>query len=199
MIEIIRNKSIRKTIAVISAICILIIIFLSPLQAYIYDIETYMDLYDNNNVFSIIEKDEAVKLTKGIIGLLKNGDNIEEFKLKSKLPFFTLNEISHLYDVRTLVQKFLTTFYISTLLFIICIILIIQKNYLLFLKNISYIFIFSSCIVIFIILLLYFFSNYFIILFEKFHYIFFPQGNWAFPEGSLLITLLPLNFFYDFL
>ena len=46
--------------------------------------------------------------------------------------------------------------------------------------------------------LLYFLGNNFWALFEKFHYIFFPQGNWAFPEGSLIITIFPFGFFYDF-
>jgi uncharacterized membrane protein len=46
--------------------------------------------------------------------------------------------------------------------------------------------------------MLYFFGNNFISLFENFHYIFFPQGNWAFPEGSLIITIFPFGFFYDF-
>ena len=59
-------------------------------------------------------------------------------------------------------------------------------------------FLISSSVFIFFVLLLYFFGNNFLELFENFHLIFFPQGNWAFPEGSLIITIFPFGFFYDF-
>ena len=32
----------------------------------------------------------------------------------------------------------------------------------------------------------------------QFHYIVFPNGNWAFPAGSTLIGLFPEAFFYNF-
>jgi len=32
-------------------------------------------------------------------------------------------------------------------------------------------------------------------LFTAFHQLFFPQGNYAFPASSMIITLFPLNFF----
>jgi uncharacterized membrane protein len=66
------------------------------------------------------------------------------------------------------------------------------------LKNISLSALISSAILISLFILLYFFGNNFWALFEKFHYIFFPQGNWAFPEGSLIITIFPFGFFSDF-
>ena len=56
----------------------------------------------------------------------------------------------------------------------------------------------SSTVLICLFILLYFFGNNFWALFDKFHYIFFPQGNWAFPEGSLIITIFPFGFFSDF-
>ncbi len=34
-------------------------------------------------------------------------------------------------------------------------------------------------------------------LFTWFHKIFFPQGNWQFPAGSLLIATFPLDFFVN--
>lgn len=198
MFEIIKNKPLAKALAVLCAVLLVIIIFLIPLRAYIYNSGTYMNLYEKNDVFSEIDKDDAIKLTAGIISLLRYGSNIDEFRLKSSYSFFTSDEISHLYDVRILIQKFLITLYACIVLFLIFAFLIIQKSVLSYLKNISNIFIGSSCIVILLILLLYFFSSNFIFIFERFHHLFFPQGNWAFPEGSLLITLLPLNFFYDF-
>ncbi len=198
MIEIIRNKKLKKIIIALSSVILSFIILLIPLRLNVYNEKTYTDLYKKNGVFNEINENDALKLTSGIIRLLKKGEKIEIFDLKSNFSFFTNDEINHLYDVRTLIQKILMLLEISMVFFFIFLVLLIQKNIFLFLRNISLIFIFSSCFVFFLITLLYFLSSNFISIFERFHLIFFPQGNWAFPEGSLLITLLPLNFFYDF-
>ena len=198
MIKIIKNKKIKKLIIALGAVSLFIIIILVPLRLNIYNIETYKNLYEKNNVFNDVNQNDALKLTSGIIKLLKNGENIERFALKSSFSFFTDDEISHLYDVRLLIQKILMLLYISMMIFFIFILLLFQKRFFLFLKDVSLVFIFSSCFTILLIVLLYFFGTNFITLFEGFHQIFFPQGNWAFPEDSLLITLLPLNFFYEF-
>jgi len=196
--EIIKKNSLRRIIYALCVILLIIIILLLPLRIYIYNVKTYIKLYENNNVFSEIDREDAAKLTMAVIDLLRYGNNIHKFELNSQSSFFTTDEIAHLYDVRILIQKFLITLYVSTVLFAVFIILLIRKNVFFFIKQVSDIFLFSSCIVIFLILLLYFLSSNFIFIFDRFHHIFFPQGNWAFPEGSLLIALLPLNFFYDF-
>jgi uncharacterized membrane protein len=77
-------------------------------------------------------------------------------------------------------------------------ILLVEKKPKRFLKNISLSAMISSAVLICLFALLYFLGNNFWALFDKFHYIFFPQGNWAFPEGSLIITIFPFGFFYDF-
>jgi len=56
----------------------------------------------------------------------------------------------------------------------------------------------SSGIVLFFILLLYLLGNNFPVLFDNFHRMFFPQGNYSFPIGSLIINIFPFGFFYDF-
>jgi len=58
----------------------------------------------------------------------------------------------------------------------------------------------SSIINISFILLIGFFALFFFESFwTYFHYLFFPQGNWAFPWNSLLITLFPPSYFYNFI
>jgi len=92
-------------------------------------------------------------------------------------------------------------FYCCLAIFLILalILYLITKKIYKFLRGISLIFLISSSVFILFILLLYFFgNNFFELFFEKFHLIFFPQGNWAFPEGSLIITIFPFGFFYDF-
>jgi uncharacterized membrane protein len=92
----------------------------------------------------------------------------------------------------------MTVFYISTALFVLLTILLVEKKPKKFLKNISLTVLISSTALICLFVLLYFLGNNFWALFEKFHYVFFPQGNWAFPEGSLIITIFPFGFFSDF-
>jgi len=81
---------------------------------------------------------------------------------------------------------------------LVLVLYIINKNIYKFLRGISLIFLISSSVFILFVSLLYFFGNNFFELFENFHLIFFPQGNWAFPQGSLIITIFPFGFFYDF-
>jgi uncharacterized membrane protein len=92
----------------------------------------------------------------------------------------------------------MTIFYISIALFVLLAILLIEKKPKKILKNISLTVLISSAVLICLFVLLYFLGNNFWALFEKFHYVFFPQGNWAFPEGSLIITIFPFGFFSDF-
>jgi len=198
VIEILRSRPLKNTIAVICIFFLMTIILFAPLQMFVYDLNTYKELYEKNNVYEAIDETDAEKLTISIIDYLKKGKEIKSFELKNNLPFFTENEISHLNDVRILIRNILYMFYTSITLFIIFLFLLSDKNKTKYLKRISIILISSSSVIIILILFLYFFSSDFIPLFERFHYIFFPQGNWAFPENSLLITLLPLNFFYEF-
>lgn len=91
-------------------------------------------------------------------------------------------------------------FYCCLAIFLILalILYLINRKIYKFLRGISLIFLISSSVFILFVLLLYFFGNNFFELFENFHLIFFPQGNWAFPERSLIITIFPFGFFYDF-
>jgi len=66
------------------------------------------------------------------------------------------------------------------------------------LRKIGLVFLWSSAIVLFIFLILYILSSNFSYLFENFHTVFFPQGNYMFSEESLLITLFPFGFFYQY-
>jgi integral membrane protein (TIGR01906 family) len=137
-------------------------------------------------------------LTENVYDYFKYKRDFETFELKGNIKFFNETEISHLNDVRILLKKILTVFYISVALFTLLTILLIEKKPKRFLKNVSLSAMISSAVLICLFILFYFFGNNFWALFEKFHYVFFPQGNWAFPEGSLIITIFPFGFFSDF-
>ena len=175
-----------------------VVIIFSPLLYYVFNINYYLSLYEKNGVFEFVDRQDAIRLTEGLIGFLKDKEDFKPFILKNNLSYFTTDEISHLGDVRILFNKIFLTYYICLGLTLIFIAVLFEKNIKNYLKNISVLLMLPSAILIYLLLTLYFFGQNFLPLFDKFHLIFFPQGNFAFPEDSTLITLLPLNFFNDF-
>lgn len=175
-----------------------VVIIFSPLLYYVFNINYYLSLYEKNGVFEFVDRQDAIRLTEGLIGFLKDKEDFKPFILKNNLSYFTTEEISHLGDVRILFNKIFLTYYICLGLTLIFIAVLFEKNIKNYLKNISVLLMLPSAILISLLLILYFFGQNFLPLFDKFHLIFFPQGNFAFPEDSTLITLLPLNFFNDF-
>ena len=173
-------------------------VFLLGLLVYIFNSDYYLGLYEKNGVYDYIDKQDAAKLTVQMIDFFKENKDFESFELKNNLPYFTQNEISHLEDVRVLFNKIFLAYYICLALTIVSIAFLIEKNKRKFLKNLSLLMIIPSAVLISLLLILYLFGQNFLPLFDKFHTIFFPQGNFAFPADSTLITLLPLGFFTDF-
>lgn len=188
----------RKLIIAIGTITMVVVIIFSPLLYYVFNINYYLSLYEKNGVFEFVDRQDAIRLTEGLIGFLKDKEDFKPFILKNNLSYFTTDEISHLGDVRILFNKIFLTYYICLGLTLIFIAVLFEKNIKNYLKNISVLLMLPSAILISLLLTLYFFGQNFLPLFDKFHLIFFPQGNFAFPEDSTLITLLPLNFFNDF-
>jgi hypothetical protein len=119
-------------------------------------------------------------------------------EIKSEATNFSDDEIRHLEDVRSLLLKIFVLYCAGILLFIITTFFIIKIKTGIFLKDLGTVFMISSGIVLFFILLLYLLGNNFPVLFDNFHRLFFPQGNFSFPSGSLIITIFPFGFFYDF-
>jgi len=133
-----------------------------------------------------------------VFNFFRHNQQFKEFKLKGNINYFNEREINHLDDVRILLNKIFIIFYSSIAVFVILALFLIDRNYPVFIKNISLIFIISSSTIIVFLTVLYFLANNFGSLFDKFHLAFFPQGNWAFPEGTLIITIFPFGFFLDF-
>ncbi len=182
----------------VNSILLLIIIIFSPLAYYLYNFNFYNSLFVKNGVYKTLDKSDVKQLTENVYDYFKYKRDFEAFDLKGNIKFFNESEISHLDDVRILLKKIFIIFYISIALFVLLTILLIEKRPWKFLKNISLSALISSAVLISLFAILYFLGNNFWALFDRFHYIFFPQGNWAFPEGSLIITIFPFGFFYDF-
>ncbi|MCL4378299.1 MAG: DUF1461 domain-containing protein [Actinobacteria bacterium] len=192
------NVKVKKTIIAINSLLLIIIILFSPFSFYVYNIKFYEKLYEKNGVYKTLDRSDVAILTDSIIKFLEYGQDFKSFKLKNNINYLNSDEISHLKDVKIVFDKILVLFYSSIILIIILTLFLIRKNILSFLRSISSFFVIAASILISFLIILYFLGNNFGSLFENMHLVLFPQGNWAFPEGSLLITLLPFGFFYDF-
>ena len=138
--------------------------------------------------------------------------NVYEFLVYQKQldSAFTINEASHMHDVRILFNafRFLSFIFLSLIFVYVYLIFKISNSknkrrgnfsgkYVLvelsiFLKKLKYsIFISLGFFVFLLFFVLFNFSS----SFTMFHFIFFPQGNWIFPFDSLLISLFPQYFF----
>ena len=194
----INNNKIKKVFVALCSVFLVIVIIFAPLAYNLYNFRFYNSLYEKNSVYGSIDRQDVQKLTESVFNFFKSGAPFEKFNLKGGLQYFNSNEISHLNDVRVLLSRILLVFYISSMLLIIFTLLLIEKSWKAFIKNLSLIMLISSAFVLIFLAALYMLASNFSHLFENFHYVFFPQGNWAFPEGSLIITIFPFGFFYDF-
>ena len=114
-----------------------------------------------------------------------------------KIPNLNSDELSHMSDVKSLINGLRASYFILLIVYttLIISILLISKNIIEILENLLYKGgIFANLIFIILILttLLSFTTS-----FETFHQIFFPQGNWMFPANSYLIQIFPESFFVE--
>ena len=144
-------------------------------------------------------------MTKEIFSFFKYQDELDgQIRYadvsRSSVAFFTENEISHMVDVRNLIFKILLLFYGSLLVLIVLLILllILERKHARRLRGTGLVLVISSSAVLFLFIILYILSMNFSHLFDNFHLIFFSQGNFMFDSNSLLITLFPFNFFYQY-
>lgn len=206
-----KTGKIKKTFSFINSILLIIIILFTPLAYYIFNPGYYEILYEDNGVFSILNKRDVLDITEEIfkfftgrtttlqtIQVRYSDESFSGSSNNNMAASFRPEEISHLNDVRKLLLRIFILYCGSIILFVIMTFLLIEKNIKNFIRNLGAIFTISSSFMLLFIIILYFLGENFPVLFDNFHLLFFPQGNYAFPEGSLIITLFPSGFFYDF-
>lgn len=200
-----KTGKIKKTFSFINSILLIIIILFTPLAYYIFNPGYYETLYEDNGVFSILNKRDVLDITEEIFKFFTGRTTtLQTIQVRysdesmNTAASFRPEEISHLNDVRKLLVRIFILYCGSVILFVIMTFLLIEKNIKNFIRNLGIIFIISSSFMLLFIIILYFLGENFPVLFDNFHLLFFPQGNYAFPEGSLIITLFPSGFFYDF-
>jgi len=199
---------VRRILILVNSILLLIIILFTPLAYYIFRLNYYENLYEKNGVFEILNKEDVLNVSEEIFDFFKyrrdldyKDDTLEvryRNSEENELLSFKSNELEHLYDVRALLRKIFILYYTSLALFFVITLILLRKNIINFIYDISIVFIVSSILMITFFTLFYFSFKNFPLLFNNFHEIFFPHGNYTFYEGSLLITIYPAGFFYDF-
>lgn len=168
-------------LSVLLTITFILSIYLTSAEYVVYSQDFYKKEFVKNKVYEKIN--DADRISKELIGFYKNNNKIPEI--------FDESEKSHLNDVKDLINKG------EILLRMLSLVNILLLSFILFKKEneLSKIMILSS-ISGMIVIIPFIFLN-FSGLFNRFHLIFFPQGNWQFSVNSSLIQLFPEAFFYD--
>ena len=135
----------------------------------------------------------SYKIALGTTELTENQDTTIKFLIDNEnLELnYTSAEISHLEDVKKVMNGLDYLFYFSLL--IVTFIITIYKKKKDVIKKLVYYGGITSLAVSGIMMLFSLLS--FNFTFEIFHKLLFPQGNWLFPTDSLLIQTFPIQFF----
>ena len=174
-------------VSFITAIIIPIFIF----NSLAFDINYYRAQFLKLDIYS--KEPEADKIAKEIINFFNRKSELSTEKL-------TFAEKSHLADVKRVFDNLRIIIYllIGLLLFIFFIILKKVRNKDELKQFLAKYFIISSIIMFALIIILVFALYNFTASFQNTHELIFPQGNYAFHEDSVLITLFPEQFFINF-
>ncbi len=203
-----KSSNIRKILISTSVILLIIIILFTPLAYSIFNLNYYESLYENNGVFLILNREDVKSITLKVFDFFKYKSDLDNSDYSNQVRYsdesisaaavFGSDEISHLKDVRALLAKIFILYLAGIFLFIISAFIMIKKDTANFVKNLGIILIISSASVLAFIAIFFMLGKNFPVLFDDFHLVFFPQGNYSFLQSSLIITLFPYGFFYDF-
>lgn len=175
-----------KIIKILIGLSLALTILIGPVLMISFN-RPYYDNYIAKNDFKSLQKEDASNIIYNILDFLMHKKELDDR--------FTENEKSHMNDVRKIFDVLLISYFISGALLISSIIFIKikQKNLFLIIKPIKLgaLSILILGLIIIVASLINFDSSFIV-----FHELFFPQGNWSFPETSLLITLFTEHFFY---
>lgn len=151
-----------------------------------------MDFYRQE--FNIYKPDvnNSIEVTQDLIYYLENKKADESY-----IQRFEDDEISHLSDVKVLMQKFILALNILLSISFILLVIFFFLDKHKILKNISIITLSGGILTSILILIFRYLLINFNSTFIRFHKIFFKTGTWTFPENSLLIRLFPQIFWID--
>jgi integral membrane protein (TIGR01906 family) len=187
----------EKTGFAIFCIIFALLLIVFPCKFLLFDQSFYHSQFDKTGVYAELGKEKVDSTLEQIFSFMKDEQEIIEG--------FGEDEISHMKDVRNLVNNLNVLFYVLLILFVLFLIIFIfyfkqKKNE----KKTKYKCLFSSftysgliCIIIITTIGTFAVVD-FNLTFTLFHKMFFPMGNYTFdPSVSLLKQMFPNEFFYN--
>ncbi len=171
-----------------------VLLILTPFYTFFHYKPFYTFAQQRLGVYDSLGADETKLHTQEVIGFI-TGDSV--------LTNFTQNEMSHLQDVRTLYQEGVALYWLLLALLVLGVGLLfvlsdLQRKRHLFRTYAQNALLIAGFVTLGILVVTGIAMFNFPWLFQVFHQVFFPQGNFAFAQGSLLISLFPVSFFKDF-
>ncbi|MBW2977380.1 TIGR01906 family membrane protein [Candidatus Woesearchaeota archaeon] len=186
-----QKKKLSKVLVVLSILLIPLIICLLSFKSATFDLEFYNEEFEQYNP----DVDNALGVAKDLTSYLKYTSAGTSY-----LVSFNEEEITHLKDVKSLVQASLWILYISVVLLVVFAILIYnlnKENKLELFKKTGVVLVGGGVLNLVLIGIFRIFMMDFQGTFTKFHHVFFPQGGWQFPVEYNLVKLFPAKFFID--
>lgn len=183
----------KKTIAVIISIAIILISLAYSIEINAYDLSYYQGAYKKYEIEEATGKteDELLEISEDIILYLKNEGGSELLE-----PHFNEREILHMVDVQDIFKLKTGIKYLSIVSLILGLAYYIKKKETLYLSRfiVRFLFGFYGLVALLVGLVSLNFSKSFII----FHHIFFDNDLWLLnPKTDLMIQMLPEGFFLD--
>lgn len=141
---------------------------------------------------------DRLKYARASVAYLVNSqgiESLEELQFSDGTAIYNERELSHMVDVKDVVQSTMRWYLVGFILLVILIALAIQTgNKRVFWESLSWGGFLTVTIVLFF--LVYLALN-FDVLFTQFHKLFFESGSWVFYYSDSLIRLFPLPFWQD--
>ncbi len=141
---------------------------------------------------------DRLKYARPSVAYLVNSQGIEflrELQFPDGKSFYNERELSHMEDVKAVVQGTLRWYLVGVILLVILTALALQTgNKRAFWESLSWGGFLTVGIVLFVLVYLAFNFD---ALFTQFHKLFFESGTWVFYESDSLIRLFPLPFWQD--
>lgn len=183
----------KKTIAVIISIALILISLAYSIEINAYDLSYYQGAYEKYEIQDVTGKteDELLEISEDIILYLKNEGGSELLE-----PHFNEREVLHMVDVQDLFKLKTGIKYLSIVSLILGLAYYINKKETLYLSGfiVKFFFGFYALVALLVGLVSLNFSKSFII----FHHMFFDNDLWLLdPRTDLMIQMLPEGFFLD--
>lgn len=197
-----KEKTIENVLLFFSTIFLSLIVIIGSFLMIIYNKSFYLYEYKKLGVYKEVSNTLKIETSESIDTLNNITTNIIRFfKGKEELKYFSEKEKEHMLDVRILINKIKYIYYFSLLSFLLLVYILYaksKKSRIGFIDVLSKILLFSGLLVFCTYIILFpFIIFYFNTSFVFFHLVFFPNGNWIFPQDSLLINIFPAQFFMD--